>query len=397
MKTIYLDNASATPLRPEARSVLMEHLTHTYGNASSIHGVGRRAEAVLEGARHEVARALDVDPHEIIFTSGGTEANNLGIVGTARAYGARGTHILVSSIEHPSVLEAAESLTKHGFTVEHIPVDACGRIHTDAVLARVRSETILVSVMYANNEIGTIAPIRELSDALRARFPDERTRPLLHTDACQAVGQLTVAPKMLGVDLMTINSSKIYGPKGVGALYVRNGVRVTPQIVGGHQEASLRAGTENVPAIAGFARALTYATREMCDTHERLTALRDECIHNIMHVLPGTMLNGHPTERLPNNIHFSFPHIEGESLVLLLDAHGICTSTGSACSAHDLAPSHVLRAIGQDASIIHGSLRLTLGRETTAEDLRCVRDTLIASVKHLQALSPLPLSVCTRT
>lgn len=299
--------------------------------------------------------------------------------------------MLISAIEHPSVLEAARALAAHGFEIEYIPVDEYGLVHVEDVIARVRHNTALISIMYANNEIGTIEPIREIAEALAKRYGTDR--PLLHTDACQAAGQLPISPQALGVDLMTLNSGKIYGPKGAGLLYVRAGVPFTPLIHGGHQEFGVRAGTENILAIVGFAKALELAVVETETTRERLTALRDACIEKVHARFPGAFLNGHPTLRLANNIHFSFPHIEGESLVLMLDNEGVCTSTGSACNAHDLVPSHVLRAIGQTPEIIHGSLRVTLGKDTTAHDLAYFETALAHAVARLTALSPLPLSL----
>lgn len=392
-KTIYLDHAASTPLRTEVLAAMLPHFEGTYANASSIHHKGREAQHVLEGARDEVARVLRALPREIIFTSGGTEANNLAIVGAAHAQRVRGKHVLISAIEHPSVLEAAQILAREGFEIEYVPVNTQGLVSVADVLAHARTDTILISIMYANNEIGTIEPIAEITTALRDRFPNALERPLFHTDACQATGQLPIAPEALGIDLMTLNSSKIYGPKGVGILYMREGTVLAPHTVGGHQEFGLRAGTENVAGIIGFAKALTLAIAEEQDAHARLTALRDTFIADVTQAIPAASLNGHPTLRLANNVHFSFPYIEGESLVLMLDAAGICASTGSACNAHDLVPSHVLRAIGQTPEIIHGSLRLTLGRDTTHEELMYVCDALVASVARLKAMSPLPLSL----
>lgn len=390
MKTIYLDTAASTHLRHEVIDVMLPHLTNSYGNPSSMHHVGRNANAVLEDARSSIARSLHISPREVFFTGSGTEANNLALYGIAHAHRARGTHILLSTIEHPSILRAGERLAQEGFTVEYIPVDRCGSIDIEDTLARTRPDTILISVMLANNEIGTIEPIPELMRALLEKFP-EKNRPFLHTDACQATGQISINPRDLGVDLMTLNSSKIYGPKGVGMLYVREGIALDPLIVGGTQEHGKRAGTENVPSIIGFVHALSLSLQEQAEYQERLTTLRDEFIHMLETKLPQLILNGHPHKRLPNNIHLSLPYIEGESLVLMLDTYGICASTGSACSAHDLLPSHVLRAIGQSLEVIHGSLRFTLGRDTTLEDLTYTTETLAVCAERLLAMSPLPL------
>ena len=391
MKTIYLDNASSTPLRKEVLDAMLPHLENSFGNASSLHHKGRVAHTLLEEARHTVSSALGVKDSEIIFTSGGTEANNLALYGVARSYRARGTHILLSSIEHPSILQGGEKLSEEGFDVEYLPVDQYGRINIKDTLARIRPNTILISIMLANNEIGTIEPIRELS--LHVQKLPEHTRPFLHTDACQALGQILVTPDELGVDLMTLNSSKIYGPKGVGLLYVREGISLIPQMVGGAQEFGKRAGTENIPSIIGFAQALKLAVAEQVNQNKKHTMLRKKFLKMLKKELPQLILNGHPEERLPNNIHISLPYIEGESLVLMLDTYGICASTGSACSAHNLLPSHVLRAIGQSPEVIHGSLRFTLGRDTTEEDLTYTAQALSTCAKRLLSMSPLPLYV----
>jgi cysteine desulfurase len=392
MKTIYLDNASSTPLRREVLEVMLPHFETSYGNPSSMHHKGRIANTQLEDARNSVAQALGVKPNEIFFTSSGTEANNLALYGIAHAHKERGRHILISSIEHPSILRAGERLVEDGFDVEYIPVDRHGLISVKDTLARIKSDTILISIMLANNEIGTIEPITELSKALVKKFP-ENSRPFLHTDACQATGQILVHPHTLGVDLMTLNSAKIYGPKGVGILYVREGISIGSLIVGGNQELGKRAGTENVPGIIGFAHALRLSLLEQTQHSEKLTILRDGFLKMLKKKLPQLILNGHPRERLPNNIHFSLPYIEGESLVLMLDTYGICASTGSACSTYDLLPSHVLRAIGQSPEVIHGSLRFTLGRDTTHEDLEYTANALSECASKLLAMSPLPLHI----
>lgn len=392
MKTIYLDHAATTPLKKEVLTTMLPHLKDTYGNPSSLHHLGRHAQDVLKAARARVATVLAVTPQEIIFTGSGTEANNLAIIGTAHALRAQGKHILLSCIEHPSVLGAGEMLRDEGFEIEYLPVDTFGHVDIADTLSRVRPDTILISLMYANNEIGTIQPLRRLADMLAKKTPGQQ-RPLLHTDACQATGQLPVSPFLLGVDLMTLNSSKIYGPKGVGMLYVRDALHLSPYIVGGNQEFGRRAGTENLAGIVGFTHALELATGSMPQERVRLEDLRNTFIAIVMKALPSAILNGHSTERLPNNVHFSFPYIEGESLVLLLDTYGICASTGSACSAHDLLPSHVLRAIGQSGELIHGSIRFTLGEGTTNEALTYTAEVLKVCVERLQEISPLPLHV----
>ena len=396
MKTIYLDHAAATPIRDEVFCAMLPFLQDTYGNPSSIHHKGREAYDALCVAREEVARAIGARAGEILFTSGGTESNNLALHGTPK-YVRRPTsniptpqsHILVSAVEHVSVLASAEALKGEGLDVEYIPVDAHGLVSVEEVMARVRADTALISIMFANNEIGTVEPIAEIAKALLDRFGADR--PLLHTDACQAPGQLPLDVTTLGVDLMTLNGSKMYGPKGVGMLYVREGVRLAPTARGGHQEHRLRAGTENLAGIVGFARALTLAQEDRTHECARLTSLRDTLITRIQKSFPEATLHGHPTLRLPGNVHFSFPHIEGESLVLLLDTFGVCASTGSACNAEDLVPSHVLRAIGVSVERIHGTLRLTLGRTTTEADVDTTVDALTHAVTRLTRISPSPL------
>jgi cysteine desulfurase len=390
MKSIYLDHAAGTPLRSDVLEVMLPHFTGTYGNPSSLHHQGRLSAHIVTAARAQVSSALEVSPEEIIFTCSGTEANNLALLGVAHAHKDRGKHILVSCIEHPSILETATMLAQDGFEIEYVPVDATGRISVTSVLSRIRPDTILISIMYANNEIGTIQPIQELTQTITQKY-STRNRPLVHTDACQAAGQLSVSPSHLGVDLMTLNSSKIYGPRGVGLLYVRNTIRLAPQMLGGSQESGRRAGTENIPNIVGFAHALERSVASVPQEARRLSRLRDTFIEIVTKKIPSAVVNGHRTKRLPNNIHLSIPYIEGESLLLLLDTYGICVSTGSACSAHNLAPSHVLRAIGQSHELIHGSIRVTLGTDTTGEDLIYTGEMLKVCVDRLRDLSPLPL------
>lgn len=389
MQTIYLDHSAGTPLRDEVLSAMLPYLKDAYGNPSSIHHKGREAFDALMKARADVAHALGAHPNEIIFTGSGTESNSLALQGIVHTERRTKSHMLVSQIEHDSILETAKQLQEDGFDVEYIPVDIYGRVSIEDVIARVRKETALISIMLANNEIGTIEPIAEIARALTERFGE--SRPLLHTDACQAPGQIPITPTKLGVDLMTLNGGKMYGPKGVGMLYVRKGISLTPEILGGGQERGLRAGTENIAGIVGFARALILAIGEQEATAKRLTALRNNFISAIHMEGLEAVLNGHETERLPGNIHFSFPAIEGEALVLLLDSYGICASTGSACNAQDLLPSHVLRAIGQHNDIIHGSIRFTLGKDTTEEELSYTAKTLKVCVERLRALSPIPL------
>jgi cysteine desulfurase len=386
MKRIYLDHASSSPTDPEVLSEMLPYFGKEYSNPSSLHKSGREAKAVLDQARQRIARCINSHPDEIIFTGSGTEADNLAIFGIARAHRGEGKHIIVSAIEHKAILEPAKQLTKEGFEVTILPVDAEGQIDIAECLKHVRKETILVSVMYANNEIGTIEPISELARALAA-CRGIRIYPLLHTDACQAAGYLPIDVHELGVDLMTLNSSKIYGPKGVGMLYKRRGVRIMPTIVGGDQESTMRAGTENIALVHGFSRALKKAENIRVRESTRQRKLRDYFLAGLLKRIPQLKINGHLTDRLPNNIHISIPAVEGESMLLMLDEKGIEASTGSACSAFDLKPSHVLLAIHQNEEIIHGSIRFTLGRGTSKPDLDYVLQVFPAIVARLTLLS----------
>ena len=391
-KTVYLDYAAATPIDPEVLQTMLPYWDKRYGNASSMHESGRRAKGAIDAARAAVAEVLRCEPQEIIFTGSGTESDNAAVLGAARAARAHGNHVIISAIEHKAVLESAELLKNEGFEISILPVDARGVIDVAACLKLVTDKTVLVSVMYANNEIGTIEPVQKLSAALRT-LRGAKLYPLLHTDACQAAGFLTLNVAELGVDLMTLNGSKIYGPRGIGALYKKKGVSLMPLIVGGEQEQHLRAGTESVPLIVGFAAALTKAERLRTAESARLGALRDFFIGRLLKKIPKAMLNGHPVNRLPNNIHISVPHIEGESILLMLDRHRVEASTGSACSAYDLQPSHVLLALGQSAELAHGSIRFTLGRHTTKEELEYVLSVFPGIVERLTRLSALTLTI----
>lgn len=386
---IYLDHAAATPLCSRAREA-MEAVRREYGNPSSLHEEGRRASAILYDARSRVARVINASPDEIIFTGSGSEADALAIRGAARAYRARGMHIVVSAIEHKAVLLSAAALLVEGFSVTKIAPDGFGLIEKDKVLEAISPQTTILSVMYANNEIGTVEPIAEISHAV-SLLP-QKQRPLFHTDACQAPGALPLDVKELGVDLMTLNSSKVYGPKGVGALFVRRGVHLAP-LIRGEQERGLRGGTENVALIAGFAVALEEGEKIRRHEAQRLTQLRDFAFGELTKRIPGVSINGHRKMRLPNNIHVSFPGVEGEALLLLLDNAGIAAATGSACNSFDLAPSHVLLAIGEEAGLSHGSIRLTLGRSTKKRDVRRAIERLVDAVGSLRKMSSLTTSL----
>lgn len=388
MKSIYLDHAATTPLDAEVLEYMLPYYGDRYGNPSSLHASGRRSLFAMEEARAAIARTLGALPEEIIFTGSGTESDNLAILGTARAYRARGNHVILSNIEHKAVLEAGHLLEAEGFEVTYAPVDAYGLMDATALASLVRDDTILVSLMLVNNELGTIQPVSGVSSALRER----RLRtglPKLHTDACQAAGHVRLDVETLGVDLMSLNGSKIYGPKGIGILYKQREVKLAPMIVGGGQERGRRAGTESIPQIAGMAAALLKAERMREAEVGRLGALRQYFIAELQNRIPGIMVNGHREMSVPHIVHVTVPNIEGESMLLMLDQAGIEVATGSACSAADLRPSYVLRAIGLQDELIHGSLRFSFGRETTQAQLDEVLRIFPDIVKQLQAASAL--------
>jgi cysteine desulfurase len=365
-KRVYLDHAAATPVSPIAQSA-MDRAQHLFGNPSSLHEEGRLAKRSLDASRIVIVTTLNAHADELIFTASGSESDALAIIGAARAYKKYGSHIIVSAIEHKAVLQSAEALAKEGFEISYLVPDADGRINPNALAELLRPDTILVSIMYANNEIGTVQPIRELAEIVRAHRKTLPV-PLFHTDACQAPGLLPIDVQNLGVDLLTINSSKVYGPKGVGALFVKSGVLLEP-IIFGEQERGRRGGTESVVLAAGFAAALAEAAAMREAEVVRLAELRELFFAEIQSRIPDVVINGSREHRLANNVHISIPRIEGESILLLLDNNGIACSTGSACNASDLVPSHVLRAIGQDTDLLHGSIRLTLGRSTARDDV----------------------------
>ena len=383
---IYLDYASTTPTDEKILSLMGKVGRIAYGNASSLHYPGRLAKKYIDDARNRIAGVLRALPDEIIFTGSGTESDNLAVLGLARANKPRGKHIIISAIEHKAVIESVARLEEEGFEVSRAPVDSGGILDLVKFRKLLRKDTILVSVMYANNEIGTIQPIKEIADILRP-LKKKTGYPFLHSDACQAAGALPLDVNELGVDLLTINGSKIYGPKGVGCLFVKKGIKLESQIVGGGQEKNIRAGTENAALISGLAEALVRADASKEKEKKRLLRLRDYGIKKIQASISGTRLNGHPTVRLPNNINFSFSGVEGESLALLLDYKGVYVSTGSACSSLDLSPSHVLSAIGLDAGLAHGSIRLTLGKDTTKAKLDMALGKLVSAVDSLRSLS----------
>ncbi|MFH1253051.1 MAG: cysteine desulfurase family protein [Candidatus Uhrbacteria bacterium] len=388
---IYLDHAATTPLDPRVFAVMKPWLEENFGNPSSFHTPGKKAKDAIEAARSRVAKIFCCRSEEIIFTSGGTESDNLAVLGLARANAAVGKHVVVSAIEHHAVLEAAGQLEKEGFEVTYLKPNSDGIIEFASVKAAIRPDTILVSIMLANNEIGAIQPISEIGNWLQ-KFRGPKLFPAFHTDACQAAGALDLSVEKLHVDLMTINGSKIYGPKGVGALYARKGLRLQPLMFGGAQERSLRPGTENVASIVGLAEALDLVQKEKNKENEHLLPLREKLIKGIFDSVPKTKLNGHPTQRLPNNVNISFLDIEGEALMLYLDAQGIFVSTGSACTSASLDPSHVVLATGRSAEEAHGTIRFTLGHTTTEADIDYVLEVLPPLVEKLRLISTNPIT-----
>ncbi|MEK7211047.1 MAG: cysteine desulfurase family protein [Patescibacteria group bacterium] len=405
MKSIYLDHAATTYLDPRVKRAMEPFWDKEFGNPSSFHSVGKRAKEAVDAARGKIAEVLGCRESEIIFTMGGTESDNLAIFGVTKALEKTGKHIITSKIEHPAVWHSCEKLEKdwnaersqshaeRGGRVSYIKVNRQGIIDLKELEAAITPETVLVSIMYANNEIGTIEPIREIAKIIRQKREEFKTKhPYFHTDACQAAGALEMNVAKLGADLLTFNGSKIYGPKGIGALYIKTGTPLTPILYGGGQERGYRSGTENVPAIIGLAEALKLTNEEKEKENARLIKLRDYLIENLLKI-PKTILNGHPTLRLPNNVNISFMDIEGEAMVLYLDSYGIYGSTGSACQSATLEPSHVIRAIGLPYEAAHGSLRLTLGRRTTKADLDYLLKILPEIVGKLRAISPVKLNM----
>jgi len=383
VKRIYLDNAATTPTDARVIDAMLPFFSQVYGNPSSLHAFGQEAKHAVEEARYIVARFIRVQPEEIVFTSGGTESNNSAIKGVAYARRDQGNHIITSKIEHHAVLETCHFLEKQGFEVTYIPVDESGLVDPADVKRAIKTGTILISIMHANNEIGTIQPIAEIGKIARGR------EIYFHTDAVQTLGHLPVDASELHVDLLSASGHKLYGPKGVGILYVKKGVRMLPFMHGGDQEQSRRASTHNVPGIVGFGKAVGLAKEEMAREIERVTMLRDKLIKGILDKIQYTRLNGHPKKRLPNNVNVSISYVEGESMLLNLDMDGIACSTGSACTSSSLEPSHVLAAIGLSHELAHGSLRFTLGRMTSGEDIDYCLTRLPLIARKLRAMSPL--------
>lgn len=382
-KRVYLDHAATTPVHPEVLDAMMPLYRELFGNPSSVYSEGRQARACIESAREIVAKALGAQPAEIFFTGGGTEADNWAIRGIAQARQKKGRHIITSAIEHHAVLHTCHALEKQGFRVTYLPVDEFGLMNPQDLRNAITEETILVTIMYANNEIGTIQPIEEL-----AAIAHEH-QIVFHTDAVQAVGAIPVDVKALGVDMLSLSAHKFNGPKGIGALYIKKGTVIGNLIDGGAQERHRRAGTENTAGIVGLAKALELATADIPAKAQKLSEMRDRLIDGLLKAIPYSRLNGHRTQRLPGNVNLSFEFIEGEALLLLLDMKGIAASSGSACTSGSLDPSHVLLAIGLPHEIAHGSLRLTLGLDNTHQDVETVLAELPAIVGRLREMSPL--------
>ena len=383
METVYLDNAATMPMRKEALEAMMPFFGADYGNPASIHSMSRSPRKAVNEAREKIAKVLNAEPSEIYFTSGGTESDNWALVSGSALRPDKGKHIIISTIEHHAILETADYLVKQGYEVTKVGVDETGRIRLDELLKSIRPDTVLISVMTANNEIGTIQPIAEIGKIAREKGI------LFHTDAVQAFGHIPLDVKAMNIDLLSASGHKFGGPKGVGFLYVRKGIRLQPFMHGGEQENGRRAGTTNVPGVVGMGVAAEISARDMEENIAKLTAMRDRCIERIESEIPYCRLNGHRTERLPGNVNFSFKFVEGESLLMSLGLKGICVSTGSACASGSLDPSHVLLGIGLPHEIAHGSIRISLSEYNTMEQVEYATDALRDAVANIRSLSPL--------
>ena len=383
MKRIYMDHSATTPVAPEVLEAMLPYFSEKFGNASSLHSFGLEAKEALEESREKVAGLLGAKPEEIIFTAGGTESDNLALKGIARKNQKSGKHIITTRVEHPAILECCRKLEKEGFEVTYLPVTNEGLVEIATLESAIRSDTILISVMHANNEVGTIQPLEEIG-----RLAAEKDI-YLHTDAVQSVGKIPTDVNKLGVDLLSLSAHKLYGPKGVGALYIRNGTRLESIIQGGGHERGLRSGTENIAGIVGLARAAVLAGETMTMEAERLTRLRDRLVELVLLKVKESWINGTMKMRLPGNLNFGFKYVEGESLLLFLDSLGISVSTGSACSSHKLEPSHVLLSLGLKPEECHGSLRITLGRSNTLEEVDYVALGIARAVERFRGISAL--------
>ena len=383
MEKIYLDNAATTPVRKEVVEAMLPYFTESFGNPSSVYQVAQMNKKAIDDARETIANALGAQANEIFFTSGGSEADNWAIKGITQAHKAKGNHIITTKVEHHAVLHTCEFLEKNGFEVTYLDVDEYGMVHPEDVEKAIKDTTILISIMYANNEIGTINPIKEIGAIAKAhKIP-------FHTDAVQAVGQVKIDVKDQNIDLLSLSGHKINGPKGMGVLYIRRGLKIENLIHGGAQERGRRAGTENVPGIVGLAKAMELAYTDFDAKIEKMTKLRDKLINGLLNNIPYTKLNGHPTKRLANNSNIGVEYVEGESLLLLLDMNGICGSSGSACTSGSLDPSHVLLAIGIPHERAHGSIRFTLGSQNTEAEIDKVIEVMPNIVQRMRDMSPL--------
>ncbi|HAA08526.1 MAG: cysteine desulfurase NifS [Syntrophomonadaceae bacterium] len=383
MKSIYLDHSATTPLDPEVLEAMMPYFTDIYGNSSSVHSQGQQAARALEEAREKVAALLGAKPTELIFTSGGTEANNQAIITYMLNNRGKGNHIITSAVEHHAVLHTCQFLAKQGFELTVLPVNSYGEVEPDTIREALRPDTALVSIMHANNEIGTIEPIKELAAIAH------EAGAVFHTDAVQTAGKIPVNVNDLGVDLLSASSHKLYGPKGIGCLYVRKGIRIGSLLHGGGHERNLRAGTVNVPGAVGFGKAAELAMQRLCSQEAPLADLAKRLIDGLLATIPNTRLTGHPERRLPGSVSVCFDYVEGESILLMLDHYGIMASSGSACTSDSLDPSHVLLAIGLPHETAHGSLRMTMGKDNTQEDVDYVLQVLPPIIHNLRAMSPL--------
>ncbi|NLH20908.1 MAG: cysteine desulfurase NifS [Methanothrix sp.] len=383
MKPIYMDHSATTPVAAEVLEAMLPYFSQRFGNASSLHGFGREAKEALEESRQRVARLLNAHPGEIVFTSGGTESDNLALRGIAYKNRNSGRHIITSQIEHPAILETCHSLEREGFSVTYLPVNREGLIELSELERAIRPDTILISIMHANNEVGTIQPLEEVG-----RLAADRDI-YLHTDAVQTVGKIPVDVEAMGADLLSLSAHKLYGPKGVGALYIRRGTKMQSLSTGGGHERNLRSGTENVAGIVGLARAADLAREEMAAEGQRLVQLRDRLAALVLGRVKDAWVNGSMEKRLPGSLNFGFSYVEGESLLLYLDSKGIAVSTGSACSSHKLEPSHVLLALGLKPEECHGSLRITMGRSNNQEQVDYVAECIAEAVERFRAMSPL--------
>lgn len=379
---IYMDNAATTRTHPEVLAEMMPYFSKLYGNPSSIYGFSEGSRAVMESARKKIALSLNTEPENIYFTAGGSEADNWALMETAKAYSGRGRHIITSKIEHHAILHTCEALKKYGFEITYVNVDENGIIKLDELVRAIRPDTILISIMFANNEIGSIQPIKEIGEIAGSRGI------WFHTDAVQAYGHLPIDVTELKIDMLSASGHKLNGPKGIGFLYINNKMNIGSFIHGGAQERGMRAGTENVPGIAGLGKAVEIAEKTMKERAAYERKLRDYMINKIMNTIPYTRVNGHMTNRLPNNTNFSFQFVEGESLLIMLDMNGICASTGSACTSSSKNPSHVLTAIGLPEDIASGSLRLTISHETTKREVDIVCYRLAEIIRKLRSMSP---------